>query len=108
MIVSLTQPYSSEKLQAQQALYSVIDPELLVNVIDLGLIYDITFGEEDTIAVTMTLTTSYCPMGEAITNNVRNALEQTFPEKKVEINLTFDPPWSFERITEEGKAQLGA
>lgn len=108
MIISLTQPYSNEKLQAQQALYSVIDPELLVNVIDLGLIYEITFEEEDTIVVTMTLTTSFCPMGEAITNNVRTTLEQTFPGKKVEINLTFDPPWSFERITEEGKALLGA
>ncbi len=107
MIISLTEPYSNEKLKAQQALYNVIDPELFVNVVDLGLIYEITFGEDDTVSVTMTLSTPHCPMGEAITNGVRNALEMTFPGKKVEISLTFDPPWSFKMLTEEGKAQLG-
>jgi len=107
MIISLTEPYSNEKLKAQQALYNVIDPELFVNVVDLGLIYEITFGEDDTVSVTMTLSTPHCPMGEAITNGVRNALEMTFPGKQVEISLTFDPPWSFKMLTEEGKAQLG-
>ncbi|MBX2922053.1 MAG: metal-sulfur cluster assembly factor [Chitinophagaceae bacterium] len=94
-------------MKAQEALYNVIDPELFVNVIDLGLIYDLDFGEEAAINVTMTLSTPHCPMGEAITNGVRNALELIFPDRKVTIYLTFDPPWSFEMLTEEGRTQLG-
>jgi len=107
MIISLTEAYSVEKLKARQALYNVIDPELFVNVVDLGLVYDITFDDNECISVTMTLSTPHCPMGEAITNGVRNALEATFPGKKAEIKLTFNPPWSFEMLTEEGRAQLG-
>ncbi len=107
MNLSLTDPYYSEKIKAHQALYKVIDPELFVNVVDLGLIYDVAFEDDDTIRVTMTLSTPHCPMGEAITNGVQNALEMVFPNKKTEINLTFDPPWNFEMMTEEGKTQLG-
>ncbi|MCC6288257.1 MAG: metal-sulfur cluster assembly factor [Chitinophagaceae bacterium] len=107
MIVSLAQPYADKKIKAQQALYNVIDPELFVNVIDLGLIYDIAFDEENNITVTMTLSTPHCPMGEAITNGVRNALEMTFPGHTINIMLTFEPKWNFEMLTEEGRAQLG-
>jgi len=108
MNLSLTDPHYREKIKAQQALYQVIDPELFVNVIDLGLVYDIAFDESDTIHVTMTLSTPHCPMGEAITNGVRHALEIAFPGKKADIHLTFDPPWNFGMLTEEGRAQLGA
>ncbi|MBN8790444.1 MAG: metal-sulfur cluster assembly factor [Terrimonas sp.] len=107
MIVSLSQPYANEKIKAQQALYNVIDPELFVNVIDLGLIYEIDFDGENSITVTMTLSTPHCPMGEAITNGVRNALEIAFPGRTININLTFEPRWNFEMLTEEGRAQLG-
>ena len=107
MNLSLTDPYYNEQIKAYQALYKVIDPELFVNVVDLGLIYDVVFGDDDTIRVTMTLSTPHCPMGEAITNGVQQALEITFPGKKTTINLTFDPPWNFEMMTEEGRNQLG-
>lgn len=107
MDITLTDPHAAEKMKAQQALYHVIDPELFVNVIDLGLIYDIDFAEEDAVTVTMTLSTPHCPMGEAITTGVRNAMENILPGKTIHINLTFDPPWSFEMLTEEGRMQLG-
>lgn len=107
MIVTLSEPYADKKMQAQQVLYNVIDPELFVNVIDLGLIYEIQFDEEKNIEVTMTLSTPHCPMGEAITNGVRNALEMTFPGYTVNITLTFDPRWNYEMMTEEGRAMLG-
>jgi len=107
MIISLTDPYSAEKLKAQQALFNVIDPELFVNVIDLGLIYNLDFTQDSAITVTMTLSTPHCPMGEAITNGVQNALESIFPERKVDINLVFDPPWGYDMLTPEGKEQLG-
>jgi len=106
MEFSLTDLHYSEKIKARDALYSVIDPELFVNVIDLGLIYDIHF-EDDTIRVLMTLSTPHCPMGDAITTGVKNALEMIFPEKTAETELTFDPPWSFEMLTPEGREQLG-
>lgn len=107
MIVSLTDPHSAEKLKAQQALFNVIDPELFVNVIDLGLIYNLDFTQDSAITVTMTLSTPHCPMGEAITNGVQNALESIFSERKVDINLVFDPPWGYDMLTPEGKEQLG-
>ncbi len=104
--LSITDPYYNETMQALQALHKVIDPELFINIVDLGLIYDIDF-QEGAIDVQMTLSTPHCPMGEAITNGVENALGTEFPDRKVVIDLTFDPPWSFERLTPEGREQLG-
>lgn len=93
---------------ALAALYDVYDPELGLNVVDLGLIYQIDFEEEDRkIFCTMTLTTQFCPMGASIKTGVENALRMTFPEYQVQVNLTFDPPWNHSRISEEGQAFLG-
>jgi len=107
MNININDPFFDEKIKAQNGLYKVIDPELFVNVIDLGLIYDLDFSEAGKIKVTMTLSTPHCPMGEAITNGVKNSLEQDFPERSADVNVTFDPPWNFEMLTEEGRAQLG-
>ena len=98
--------YYEEKKRAEFALYEVIDPELMVNIIDLGLVYDITFPQENHIEVLMTLTSPHCPMGEAIQTGVRNALEKTFPDYKVGITLTFEPAWSYDCVTPEGMAEL--
>jgi len=107
MISNISDPHFADQMKARAALYKVIDPELYVNVVDLGLIYQIDFVTAQSISVTMTLSTPHCPMGEAITNGVRNALEAVFPDSTVKVNLSFDPPWSFERLTEEGRQQLG-
>lgn len=106
MTETSTDPYSGEKEKARQALRTVIDPELGINVADLGLIYDISLPGDGTLKVLMTLSTRHCPMGEAIVNGVRNALEAAFPGKEVRVDLTFDPAWSLEMLTEEGKNQL--
>lgn len=91
---------------ALAALKNVTDPEIGLNVVDLGLIYQIDFDEaEKKIYVTMTLTTQFCPMGESITDAVKRALENTFSEE-ILVQLIFDPPWNFERISEEGKIFL--
>lgn len=88
---------------AQAALENVIDPEIGLNVVDLGLIYQVDFDEPELkVYVSMTLTTQFCPMGESITQAVARALENTFTGMKVEVHLTFDPPWTHERISEEG------
>ncbi|MBS1949349.1 MAG: metal-sulfur cluster assembly factor [Bacteroidetes bacterium] len=107
MIISAADQHFDQKTKAQAALYQVIDPELFVNVIDLGLIYEIEFKENGAIDVLMTLSTPHCPMGDAITNGVKNALEAEFPGKNVNINLTFNPPWNFAMLTPSGKEQLG-
>lgn len=89
---------------ALAALEQVVDPEIGLNVVDLGLIYQLDFGEEHKkIFVTMTLTTQFCPMGESITAAVKRVMEHTFLGEEVRVELSFDPPWSHERISEEGK-----
>ncbi len=89
---------------AETALREVMDPEIQLNVIDLGLIYQIDFDKAaNTIYCSMTLTTRFCPMGSAIVGDVENALLNAFPKMKVEINLVFDPAWSKDRISETGK-----
>jgi metal-sulfur cluster biosynthetic enzyme len=92
---------------AQAALESVIDPEIGLNVVDLGLIYQLDFDEtEKIIFVTMTLTTQFCPMGESITAAVKRVLEKTFEGENVLLKLIFDRPWNYDRISEEGKQFL--
>ena len=92
---------------ALAALEDVLDPEIGLNVADLGLIYQIDFDEaEKKIYVTMTLTTQFCPMGESITDAVKRILQNTFHEEEALINLTFNPPWNYERISEEGQKYL--
>jgi metal-sulfur cluster biosynthetic enzyme len=92
---------------ALASLQHVTDPEIGLNVVDLGLIYQLDFDETcKTIYATMTLTTQFCPMGESIVDGVSNALQSTFTNEVVNVLLTFDPPWNAERISEEGKIFL--
>ena len=92
---------------ALAGLYNVFDPEIGLNVVDLGLIYRIDFNDNgQTILVTMTLTTQFCPMGESIIANVVQAVNKAFQDYKVSIDLVFDPAWSPERISQEGQEFL--
>lgn len=97
---------NKEKLQALALLYLVMDPELFVNIIDLGLVYDLIFTPQ-TIQVEMTLSTSHCPMGEAIVEGVKNVLAQQFTNHVIEVNLVWEPRWSFDMISAGGRLQLG-
>ena len=93
--------------QAIDGLKNVIDPEIGLNVVDLGLIYQIDFDEaERKVYCTMTLTTQFCPMGESISTGVTNSLEQTFPDFEIEVNVIFNPPWNSQKISEEGREFL--
>lgn len=92
---------------ALAGLQNVVDPEIGLNIVDLGLIYQIDFDESDMkMYCAMTLTTQFCPMGESITNAVKENLKLSFPEYEVAIAITFDPPWSHEMISEEGREFL--
>lgn len=85
----------------------VIDPEIGLNVVDLGLIYQLDFDENNKkIFCSHTLTTQFCPMGESINDGITNALRQTFPDYEVEAEITFNPPWNSQKISEEGREFL--
>lgn len=94
--------------KALAGLKFVDDPEVGLNVVDLGLIYATEFPEnEQKVICTITFTTEFCPMGESILENVTQSLQLSFPEDEIEVNLTFDPPWSWEAISPEGREFLG-
>ncbi len=89
---------------AMAAQQNVIEPEIGLNVADLGLIYQIDFDEPGRkINTTMTLTTQFCPMGASIVNGVRQARQQIYPGDTIQVDLTFNPHWSYELISEEGR-----
>ena len=92
---------------AVAGLYHVIDPEIGLNIVDLGLVYETYFSEESNdIIVTMTLTSQFCPMGESIVEATTQAMQQAIPDGKIHINLIFEPAWNQSMITEEGHAFL--
>jgi metal-sulfur cluster biosynthetic enzyme len=81
------------------ALKFIDDPEIGLNVVDLGLIYQIDFDENaKRLFCSHSLTTQFCPMGETINSGIRNALENTFPDFEVETKITFDPPWNSKKF----------
>lgn len=85
----------------------VLDPELGINVVDLGLIYGIDFPEEETVRITMTLTTPGCPLHDSISSGVKYSLEELEEFKNVDVDIVWEPAWSPERMTPEGLRQLG-
>jgi len=107
MELQISDPLFYEKMKARTALSDVIDPELGVNIVDLGLVYDVDFPEEHQVVVHMTLSTPHCPLGEAIQEGVTNALTAIFPNRRVEINLVWEPVWNFDMISDVGREQLG-
>ncbi len=88
------------------ALRTVYDPEIPVNVVDLGLIYDVQVKESD-VYVQMTLTFPGCGMGPYIGQQAEWAIQELDGVDEVEIELVFDPPWSPDLISEEARNQLG-
>ncbi len=94
--------------KALEALRFVDDPEVGLNVVDLGLIYEIEIDpDERQVGCLMTFTTEFCPMGASIQQSVTEALKMTFPGATVQVNITFEPPWSQAMISEAGRMFLG-
>jgi len=90
-----------------EILKTVFDPEIPVNVYDLGLIYNIETNEEGMVKIEMTLTAPNCPMADMLVWEVKEKTGSIEGVKGVDVNLTFDPPWDMERMTEEAKLELG-
>lgn len=99
----------AETLETQDvydSLKAVYDPEIPVNIVDLGLVYDVQVKDND-VKVQMTLTFPGCGMGPHIAQQAEWAIQDLDGVEEVEIELTFDPPWSPDLISEEARMQLG-
>lgn len=91
----------------RSCLKSVIDPDLRINIVDLGLVYAVHVAE-NRIDVDMTLTNPSCPLAGLIATEVEQAVRAAFEEiDDVEVSLVWDPPWTFERLSESAREQLG-
>ncbi len=106
---ALGDKYSVEDVQKNviRALKQVFDPEIPVNVYDLGLIYEIKVGEDKNVFIKMTMTSPTCPMAEDVVNDVNNAVSDAPGVKGVQIELTFEPEWDESRMSEEARLELG-
>ena len=90
-----------------RVLKEVYDPEIPVNIYDLGLIYEISLNDEQVAEITMTLTAPNCPAADIILADVNNGVKKIDGVKGVNINLTFDPPWDKSMLSEEARLELG-
>lgn len=90
----------------REVLKEVMDPELGVSIMDLGLIYDVRY-EEGVAEVEMTLTSPGCPLAPVINQNIRDAVKKVAEVKKLTIELVWDPPWSKDLMSDELKAEYG-
>ncbi len=100
-----TPPIPTEE-EIEEAMKDVVDPELMVNVVDLGLLYGVTVDEEANVTLDMTLTSPTCPLTDRIEYDTKYALEGL--TNSVTINWVWLPPWTLEMITEDGREQLRA
>lgn len=98
-----------EKLESdiKFVLYSIYDPEIPVNIYDLGLIYDIIINEENDVTIIMTLTSPNCPVAEELPKQIEQTIKEQLGIKKVEVKITFDPQWTVEKMSEIAKLELG-
>jgi len=90
-----------------EALKQVYDPEIPVNIYELGLIYEITVNPDDTVHVKMTLTAPACPVAGTLPGEVEKQVESVPEVKSAEVELVWDPPWSRDRMSEAALLQLG-
>ncbi len=89
------------------AIENVIDPELGIDIVNLGLVYDVELDEEGTAIVTMTLTSMGCPMGPQIVANIKQELMELPEVKDVDVNIVWNPPWSKDNMSRYAKMALG-
>jgi FeS assembly SUF system protein len=102
---------TNEFLQTEEAVAAVLktvyDPEIPVNIYDLGLIYKVDVDEEKNVRIDMTLTAPSCPAADYIMEDVRMKVEAVEGVRKVELNLVFEPEWDKDMMSEEARLELG-
>ncbi|GLU43122.1 SUF system Fe-S cluster assembly protein [Allomuricauda sp. NBRC 101325] len=90
-----------------KVLKTIYDPEIPVDIYELGLIYDVFVNEENEVKILMTLTSPNCPVAETLPVEVEEKVKSIDMIKDVEVEITFDPPWTQELMSEEAKLELG-
>jgi metal-sulfur cluster biosynthetic enzyme len=104
----ITDPAYAELNAVTEALYGVSDPELGINIIDLGLVYEIAVDQQARkIHVVMTLSTPSCPMGGMITAHVKLTAEQALPGYEADVELVWEPRWNADHISDADREALG-
>ena len=93
--------------QVVEAMRTVYDPEIPVNIYDLGLIYGVEVDDESDVTVTMTLTTPHCPVAETMPGEVELRAASVPGVRDAEVNLVWDPPWGPDKMTDEARLELG-
>jgi len=90
-----------------RVLKTIYDPEIPVDIYELGLIYDVFVNEDNEVKVLMTLTTPNCPVAETLPAEVEQKVASLKEVKSAEVEITFDPPWTQDLMSEEAKLELG-
>lgn len=90
-----------------EVLKLIYDPEIPVNIYDLGLIYEVDVDDENVVTITMTLTAPNCPMADELLNEVETRINNIHGVKSAKIKLVFDPPWDKSMLSDEAKLELG-
>ena len=90
-----------------EALALVYDPEIPVNIYELGLIYDVSVNDEANVEITMTLTSPHCPVAESMPGEVEHRAKSVEGVGDVNVSLVWDPPWTPERMSEAARLELG-
>ena len=90
-----------------KTLKTIYDPEIPVDIYELGLIYDVLVNEDNEVKVVMTLTTPNCPVAESLPLDVKEKVKSIDGVEDAEVELTFDPPWTRDLMSEEAKLELG-
>lgn len=88
-------------------LKQIYDPEIPVNIYELGLIYDVAVDDAHNVNITMTLTTPHCPVAEAMPNEVATKVRSVEDVNDVDVNMVWDPPWDMSRMSDEARLELG-
>lgn len=91
----------------RRALKQVHDPEIPVNIVDLGMIYGITIDDDAQVTVTMTFTAPNCPMADEVLDEARKVVQEVPGVKTATVNITFEPPWDPSMMTEEALLETG-
>ncbi|MFO7370423.1 MAG: SUF system Fe-S cluster assembly protein [Bacteroidales bacterium] len=97
----------SLEVEIVNTLKNIFDPEIPVNIYDLGLIYDIETDEQQHVKITMTLTAPNCPVADVLPNEIKEKVESIPGVAGVDVNLVFDPPWDQSMMSEEALFELG-
>jgi FeS assembly SUF system protein len=103
--LSLHKKNLEEKIISE--LKTIYDPEIPVNIYEIGLIYKITIDDDFLVHIVMTLTTPNCPVAESLPAEVREKINTVEGVKDVDLELTFEPPWDMEMLSDEAKLELG-